>query len=386
MLVEHGESVRTADAHRRFDQAMQWAVGVGLAVALALFVLAALLGRSLYPGWWWTSVFPLSVLLVGHAVGRCLRGALTRRQLGLLVGGVAVFSTATAAAVGDAVPDVGTAVLPVVVVVVLGLGFLAPPQHAVPYGVVVIVAGAVLPGALRPEELPAFLTQAAIQALILLATTTGGGAARRVLAAEERAEHELMAAVAADRTATALRTYRRELRRRLHDTVLNTFAALDRGHLSATEEVRSRCAADARFLRTRLEQGGVGDEVRWTQRLADVVAAMRADGLGVELVGTAVRTDAVPGHVGVAVSRAAGQALSNVQRHSGTRRARVEYEGDASTLMVRIIDRGRGPGPSDAEGLGVRRSVRERMEDVHGAAEITAHPVSGTVVTLRWPR
>lgn len=386
MLVDHTAPGRPPDAERRFDQAMQSAVGVGLAMALALFVCAALLGSSLYSGWWWIAVGPPVVLLVGHAVLRCLQGELSQRGLGLLVGGVAVASTATAAAAGDAVPDVGTATLPLVVMVVLGLGFLARPRRAVALGAVVIVSDAVAPGLLRTDELADFLLQAAIQVLILLATAAGGSAARRVVAAEERAEHELMTAVAADRAATALRTYRRELRRRLHDTVLNTLAALDRGHLAATDEVRSRCAADAAFLRTRREQADAETAIPWPQRLADVAAASSVDGFGVELVGSAVRAGAVPEHVAVAVSRATGQALSNAHRHSGERHARVEYEGDGPALIVRIIDRGRGPGPADLEGLGVRRSVRERMADIDGVAEIAPHPVSGTVVTLRWPR
>lgn len=378
---------RGADAVTRFDAAMQRAVGTGLALALVLGAVTAVIGRALYPTWWWAGAAPVAAAVTVVAVVQCATGRFgvpARTAFSVGVGGSAHL---TALAVGDAVRDVGTAMMPVVVIAVLGVGFLSTPAVAAPLGGVIIVADTVLPALARPSAAAALLAQTAIQVVILLATVIGGMAARRLAIAEELAQDELAQAVAADRAAAAAQTERRELEREMHDTVLNTLAAIGRSSLPDSSTVRRRCAADARFLRTLRHESDGGPGADLMTRLDAVIGVFVEPGFTVRGPGPDAATHEWPAAVVTAMVRATREALNNAREHSGSDHAVVDVDSDPDTITVRITDDGAGPGsPDHTRRLGIRRSLAERMHDVGGTADVRRAPTGGTAVELRWPR
>lgn len=81
------------------------------------------------------------------------------------------------------------------------------------------------------------------------------------------------------------------------------------------------------------------------------------------------------------------EALLNVQRHSGSARARVRVEHDATTVQICVSDEGRGLPPASLQGgptVGLA-SMRQRLLQVGGSLELRSGP-AGTEVCGRVPR
>lgn len=79
------------------------------------------------------------------------------------------------------------------------------------------------------------------------------------------------------------------------------------------------------------------------------------------------------------------EALSNVIRHSGSRRARVLLARSDGTLLVRVADEGRGfdpEAPADGHGL---RNMRRRTEARGGVLQVISAPGQGTQVVAYLP-
>jgi len=93
------------------------------------------------------------------------------------------------------------------------------------------------------------------------------------------------------------------------------------------------------------------------------------------------------------VFRVVQEALSNIHRHSGSRRAWIRLEVDEGTLMLEIRDEGRGVSPSplpagsggDSPALGVGiAGMRERLRQFNGSLEIESGR-GGTTVRATLP-
>ncbi|MEV4175257.1 ATP-binding protein [Nonomuraea sp. NPDC049709] len=180
--------------------------------------------------------------------------------------------------------------------------------------------------------------------------------------------------------AEAVRAEEREQVNSLHDTAATTLLMVGLG------QVRSDAgwlAPQARrdLDRLRSVSGQAPEE-------ADLVDLLRAD-----LAVTHLTVDfdgperlRLPFDVARAITDAAGEALTNVRRHSGTARATVRLRGDARALRLDIADQGKGFSPDAVPGTrrGVRESIRGRMERVGGTATVTSAAGEGTQVRLEW--
>jgi signal transduction histidine kinase len=88
--------------------------------------------------------------------------------------------------------------------------------------------------------------------------------------------------------------------------------------------------------------------------------------------------------VEVATYRVAQEALTNVVRHAGARRACVRIRVDDGELVLEITDDGTGtPAPRDG-GVGLG-SMRERAEELGGRLQVAGRPGVGTQVIARFP-
>ena len=89
----------------------------------------------------------------------------------------------------------------------------------------------------------------------------------------------------------------------------------------------------------------------------------------------------VPAAVGTAAYRIVQEAVTNVVRHSGATRARIEVGVGAQALDVSVTDNGRGPpsaGGSEDEHAGTGlRGMRERASALGGEVELAPAPGGG---------
>lgn len=171
---------------------------------------------------------------------------------------------------------------------------------------------------------------------------------------------------------------------RLHDSVLQTLALIQR-QADDPRAVQSLARRQERELRTWL----YGDEVADATLKAALtrVAAEVEDerGVPVELV---IVGDAELEPGADALVRAAREAILNAAKHSGADKIDVYAEVIDDTIEVFIRDRGTGFNVDEvaADRLGLRNSIIDRMERHGGRAVVRSSAEDGTEVRLEMNR
>lgn len=200
--------------------------------------------------------------------------------------------------------------------------------------------------------------------------------------------------VRAEREVSAARA-REEVARTLHDGVLQTLALVER---RADDEALVRLARDQeRELREFLfgaAHGPGGEAAPRTLLGQDLGQALRAAGARFEQafggrVDVLVAAD-VPKlrpELVAAVAGAVGEALTNAGKHGAAGRVTVYAEPtDDGELFCSVKDDGTGYDTATVpEGVGLSRSIRGRMTEVGGRAEVVSAPGFGTEVRLWAP-
>ncbi|HEX2446388.1 MAG TPA: ATP-binding protein [Vicinamibacterales bacterium] len=128
-----------------------------------------------------------------------------------------------------------------------------------------------------------------------------------------------------------------------------------------------------------LEELGLESTIQWY-----LSTAGKQLGLDVtyEQTGTAAEIDPT---TRIHVYRVLQEALSNVARHSGSKRAWVRLRCDADSLELEVEDHGKGLDPATTpRGLGLV-AMRERVELLKGSLEFLTPPDRGTLVRVRVP-
>ena len=191
----------------------------------------------------------------------------------------------------------------------------------------------------------------------------------------------------AEREVTATRA-REEVARTLHDGVLQTLAVVERRLVASEPEVARLVRDTERDLRLYIEEPpepGVPVDVKAALRRATRRPARLHD-LDVEVV--MVEEVIVEGDRLTALETAVAEAVMNVGKHSGSRRAVVfAQQRDDGSIFVSVKDEGCG---FDVEGVdatrrGLRRSVVAPLEAVGGGAQVASRPGEGTEVRLWVP-
>ena len=94
----------------------------------------------------------------------------------------------------------------------------------------------------------------------------------------------------------------------------------------------------------------------------------------------------VSGGAGIHIYRVLQEALNNVTRHSGARRAWVRLRFAERELVLEVEDHGKGFGPNGSRpGIGLV-AMRERAELLGGSVDFNQPAQGGTLVRLRVPR
>lgn len=121
--------------------------------------------------------------------------------------------------------------------------------------------------------------------------------------------------------------------------------------------------------------------------LDELIDEMRSTGLVVSVEEDIDREplDPLPATLDLTAYRIIQESLTNVLKHGGKgARATVGVTRNASTLVLRIADNGRGAGASDSGGHGLR-GMQERVEVFGGRFEAGPHPGGGFVVSVTLP-
>jgi len=130
---------------------------------------------------------------------------------------------------------------------------------------------------------------------------------------------------------------------------------------------------------------GAGDPA--ASALAFAVDRCRAGGLTVEVTGDTEALDRLTASVDRELALAAEHCLGNVMLHAGVTAAEVSVESDDDSVSVMVTDAGRGftLSGSSLGRLGLRQSVRRRIDRVGGVVTIWTRPGAGTTVRLTVP-
>ncbi len=184
----------------------------------------------------------------------------------------------------------------------------------------------------------------------------------------------------------------RERTRYAHALRARVLATLDAVHSAgavAEPAIRDQLLAEREWLRQLVDSG-------WAARSEDLLAALRLAGRAREATGLRVDLRApadpaalagLPGEQVEALAGAVWEALTNVSKHAGTTEATIRVSHTHTEIVVEVSDAGRGFDPAGVTGgFGLAGSIRHRMRDVAGRAEIDSEPGRGTTVRLRVPR
>ncbi|MFI6927510.1 sensor histidine kinase [Nonomuraea spiralis] len=94
--------------------------------------------------------------------------------------------------------------------------------------------------------------------------------------------------------------------------------------------------------------------------------------------------DALPTEVDLAAARIIRESLTNVARHSGTKKATLTVSNSSGNIMIRVDDDGPGATYTDGSGFGLQ-GMRERATALGGDLEAGPRPEGGFRVVARLP-
>lgn len=161
--------------------------------------------------------------------------------------------------------------------------------------------------------------------------------------------------------------------------------------LSECQGLAAKCISEIRTLSYLLHPPAL-DQAGLTGAIRDYVKGFsKRSAIQVELE-LSVRVGRMAREAELALFRVVQEALTNIQRHSGSRRAKIRMNRDSSNLRLEIMDsRNRASGrparrtrkPYFQFGVGIR-SMQERVNSIGGRFEIdsTSH---GTIVRVTLP-
>lgn len=213
--------------------------------------------------------------------------------------------------------------------------------------------------------------------LALLAGVTARADARAATAA---AEVEHLAWVRKVSTETS------EQARILHDTVINTLAAIASGGgaIRNARLIRERCASDQQTVDEILDGRQDPDSVD------EPFASLRQT--GITIVRSGLDNDqlrgafhTLPANASEDIERAVFEIVQNVTKHAGVRVASLDTRVQDGRLVVTVTDEGVGFDPSQERLRGLAGSVFGRAERSGIEVELSSRPGDGTTVILRAP-
>ncbi len=175
---------------------------------------------------------------------------------------------------------------------------------------------------------------------------------------------------------------RLELANRLHDSVLQTLAALRRD-AADTDQVRYLARRQERELRHTISEYLSPHKHSVRAELQNICGDVE-DVHRIE-IDAVVRGDAECDERMQALLAATREALLNAAKHSGADNIDLYADFKPDEIQIFVRDRGRGFDPdASASGRGIDHSLRRRAEAAGAAVELTTEPGTGTKVAITW--
>jgi signal transduction histidine kinase len=181
----------------------------------------------------------------------------------------------------------------------------------------------------------------------------------------------------------------------MHDTLLSHLAAIANsttGILPTALQVQMERDLEILIGEEWLSDGSaaVDAQARTDWRSSGLYAAIqesRLMGLEVESTGDLAAVARLDRESSVALGLAVKQCLVNVLKHSGTTQAEVAVYGSDADVSVMVVDTGKGftEAETGIDRLGLRNSVRRRIEAVEGTVQVWSTPGRGTSIMIRVP-
>jgi signal transduction histidine kinase len=356
-----------------------YAVGLRLWIAVAVVVAAPLAATAANSGVWLAAVLVTLCawsLFFAFWVGRRgLSGPVVLADAAIIVAMIVVHHLVVPAALISA----GTTwMLPLASTAIYVSQLAFPPPAGLPVAAVVTaVYATTVP---HPAGALYLVIQALATAALMALVRRGGRNADAAIGRQLRLEQDLT-------VEAARRVDQREQNRRLHDTILATLTMVASGALGTSSPVlAAQASRDLRVLHTlpALPDPGTAPALPLAERLAAVAADAAPLRVSASFLSA---TELIPAIAAGRLADCAAEALRNVARHAGTGSAEIRVRAEDGQVMVEIIDQGRG---FDAKSVppsrrGISESIRGRMAEIGGTAEISGGPAAGTTVTLRWP-
>ena len=193
---------------------------------------------------------------------------------------------------------------------------------------------------------------------------------------------KLANSLVAEREQKAVADQRAEIASRLHDSVLQTLALIQR-QAGDPDEVVRLARGQERELRAWLFDDTVSNHTTTFAALQKAAGEVE-DAYGVVIAPVTVGDDIPFDERAEAVVLAAREAMVNAAKHAGVDTVDVYAEHLAGRLTVFVRDRGKGfdpeAVPTDRHGL--RDSIVGRVERVGGEVHVVASESSGTEIEL----
>ena len=219
------------------------------------------------------------------------------------------------------------------------------------------------------------------QVLVFFAAAGVAAWGTATLERNEAARREAERALEAERAERLVAEERSEIAARLHDSVLQTLALIQK-RASDTSEVASLARQQERELRRWLFEGA-SSQGSFRDALRTACSAVEDQhGVKVDVVITGDERDADE-HLEALVD-AAREAVTNAAKHSGAERVSVYAELAADGVKVFVRDRGIGF-DGTPHGHGITNSIIGRLRRHGGTAEVRSQPGKGTEVELVIP-
>lgn len=191
----------------------------------------------------------------------------------------------------------------------------------------------------------------------------------------------IQAAVESEAQSRAIEAGIAAVARRIHETILNTLAAIGMG----LPEASNQTARDA--CRRNLEQLERGLQLPIESNIQSIIdsAFQVLNPTKLRYAVTMGKDVVVDSHIAIALRDAIVEALRNVERHSGVLDAQVDVEVE-DRIVIRISDQGIGLTSIGHERFGLRNAIRANMASIGGSAMLSRNDTGGTTVTLECPR
>lgn len=176
---------------------------------------------------------------------------------------------------------------------------------------------------------------------------------------------------------------RAEIAARLHDSVLQTLALIQK-RAGDPEEVARLARGQERELRGWLFEAGEKANEQTVLAAVDKAAGEVEDMYGVRIAPVTVGTDRPLDERGTSLVMAAREAMVNAAKHAGVDTVDVYAELVGGELSIFVRDRGRGFDPATVPGHrhGIADSIVARVEKAGGQASVTSAPGEGAEVVL----